>query len=529
MKTIKKILPLIMLLLFVAFYYSCDEEDLNISNPNNVAEPEFFQTENDFRLAVNGMYHPITAVLFWGRVIHTGAMLRSDAYNVIPFQQNTTMSTLEGQPGISRWAVDLYPQLYQSIARANKIIEEDAANDVLSGEVQNEILGQAHFQRAFCNWYLLNLFGTAPLVLKTPDPQNPEEFFPSNATPAMFNDAIIADLTEAINRLPQSWGENDIGRPTRGSALALRGKTYLYLENWTNAITDFTEVTTLGYSLLPSDNYGDNFSSNPTLENNSESVYELQYVAQDNFVWGADAPLTGSQSNWHIDYSPPHVSLDQGHVINPHILQVFEDNGDMIRRNRTIAFDYPGATGYGGTPFAEDFAPSIEVAQNLGVPALFSRKYAGLDEGLSSAEIPGFGHTLGTNWRIIRYADVLLMLAEALNENGATPDAIPFINQVRERAQISLLPNTLSKEEVEQAIIDERIMELTGEGHRFFDLVRWELADDILGPGSTVAGGRHPKSLAGPAAVFTTGQDELLWIPLSEIQANPNLNQNDGY
>ncbi len=527
MKTIKKLLPIVVLLCVVAVFYGCDEEDLNISNPNNVAEPEFFQTEADFRLAINGMYHPVTAVLFWGRVIHTGAMLRSDAYNVIPFQQNTTMSTLEGQPGISRWAVDLYPQLYQSISRANKIIEEEAENDVLSGGIEDQILGQAHFQRAFCNWYLLNLFETAPLIMQTPDPQNPEEFFPSNATAAQFNEAILADLTEAVNRLPQSWGDNDIGRPTLGSALALRGKTYLYAQEWANAATDLNAVTQLGYSLMP--NYADNFSSDPSLENNAESVFELQYVGQANFVWGADAPLTGTQSNWHIDYSPPHVSLDQGHVINPHIRDVFVDNDDTMRRNATVLYDYPGAIGYGGTPFVEDFAPSIETATSLGVEPIFSVKYSGRETGMASEDILPFGEELGTNWRLIRYADVLLMLAEATNESAGPGGAVGFVNEVRERAQIAPLPDTISQEDLRQAIRDERIMELTGEGHLFFDIVRWGIADEIMGEGSTVAGGNHPKSLAGPAAFFTPGQDERLWIPLSELQANPNLVQNSGY
>ena len=527
MKTIKKILPITVVLLSMAFFYSCDDEDLNISNPNNVAEPEFFKSESDFRLATNGMYHPVTAVLFWGRVIHTGAMLRSDAYNVIPFQQNTTMSTLEGQPGISRWAVDLYPQLYQSISRANKIIEKEAENDVLSGTVEDEILGQAHFQRAFCNWYLLNLFGTAPLVMQTPNPQNPEEFFPANATEEQFNQAIIADLTEAINKLPQSWGDSDVGRPTRGSALALRGKTYLYAKEWTNAADDLAEVTRLGYTLT--DNYADNFSSDTSLENNGESVYELQYVGQDNFVWGADAPLTGTQSNWHIDYSPPHVSLDQGHVVNTHIRDVFVANNDTERRNATVVYDYPGATGYGGAPFTDDFATSIETANSLNIEPIFSVKYSGMESGLPSGDIAGFGQTLGTNWRVIRYADVLLMLAEAINESAGPAGAVGYVNQVRDRANIDLLPTTISEEDLRQAIIDERIMELTGEGHRFFDIVRWGIADDVMGPGSTIANGNHPKSLAGPAAVFTTGQDERLWIPLSELQANPNLKQNDGY
>ncbi|KAA1243066.1 RagB/SusD family nutrient uptake outer membrane protein [Aquimarina sp. RZ0] len=503
----------------------CNEDQLELTNPNAVSEPDFFQNEADFRLAVNGMYHPITAVLFWGRVVHTGALLRSDAFNIVPFQQNTTMSTLEGQPGIARWATDMYPQLYQTIFRANTIIEKINETNVPNEGSRNEILGQAYFMRAFANWYLVNLWGNVPLVLKTPETN--EEIFPDQATPAQINAAIIEDLTQAFNRLPDSWSIEEKGRPTAGSALALRGKTYLYIKEYPNAVNDLRAVTSsFSYSLLPTDRYVENFTS--TNENNEESVFELQFLGQDNFIWGVDIPGTGTQGNYFIDYAPPRLSPDNGHFINPHILQVFEDNGDTVRRNETIAFDYPGALGYGGVPFTEDFADDIAEAGQLGVPALFTKKYAGFEEGLRG-EIPVLGNTIGNNWRIIRYADVLLMLAEALNENSATAEAIPFINQVRERAQITPLPLTLNQAEVEEAIINERIMELTGEGHRFFDLVRWEIAEDVLGAGSTIAGGRHPKSLAGPAAFFTTGQDELLWIPVSELEANTNLDQNDGY
>ncbi len=506
--------------------FSCNEDELlEISNPNAVAEPEFFQTEADFRLAVNGMFHPITAVFFWGRVAHTGPLLRSDAFNVVPFQQNTTLSTFEGQPGIARWSVDMYPQLYQSIFRANTIIESAATNETLSDQARNEIVGQAHFQRAFSNWYLRYFWGTAPLIMSTPE--SSDDFFPTNATPQELETAIIADLTEAINLLPAQWPDADLGRPTSGSALALRGKTHLYIGDFANAATDLLRVTTdFSYGLLPASQYDDNFTT--TNENNIESVYELQFLGQDNFIWGSDIPGTGTQGNYFIDYAPPTLSPDNGHFINPHILQVFEDNGDMVRRNATIAFDYPGATGYGGLPFTEDFANDIAQANQINVPALFTRKYAAMEQG-AREELPVLGQTIGNNWRIIRYADVLLMLAEALNETGATAQAVGFVNQVRERALIAPLDTDVSQTELTQAIIDERIMELTGEGHRFLDLVRWNLADEVLGQGSTIAGGNHPKSLAGPAAFFTLGQDELLWIPLPELQANPNLSQNQGY
>ncbi len=512
----------------------CNEDQLEISNPNAVGEADFFQTSEDFKLAVNGMYHPITAVFFWGRVVHTGPLLRSDAFNIVPFGQNTTMSTLQGQPGIARWSSDMFPQLYQTVYRANTIIEKISNISGSNPEANNEILGQAYFMRAFANWYLVNLWGNVPLVLKTPDPQNNEDFFPAQSNPTAINAAIISDLTKASEMLPDSWSTEEKGRPTKGSALALRGKTYLYIKDYPKAVTDLTAVTTnFGYQLLPASQYEENFTT--TNENNAESVFELQFLGQANFIWGADIPGTGTQGNYFIDYAPPELSPDNGHFINPHILQVFEDNGDTVRRNATIAFDYPGAAGYGGIPFKEDFEKDIELANTIelpdgsvGVPALFTKKYAGFDQGVRD-QIPVLGNTVGNNWRIIRYADVLLMLAEALNENMATAEAIPYINQVRTRAMIAPLPLTLDKAAVEQAIIDERIMELTGEGHRFFDLVRWELADDVLGPGSTIAGGRHPKSLAGPTAVFTVGQDELLWIPVPELQANDNLDQNDGY
>ncbi|MDT0605629.1 RagB/SusD family nutrient uptake outer membrane protein [Croceitalea rosinachiae] len=503
----------------------CDEDKLEISNPNTVSQLDFFRNEADFRVAVNGMIHPITAVFFWGRVVHTGPMLRSDAFNVVPFANNTTMSTLQGVPGVSRWATDMFPQLYQTIFRANTILEEANDENLPTGSVRDEILGQAYFMRAFANWYLAAFWGNAPLVLSTPE--SDEDFFPNQSTQTEIFNAVISDLEMAATMLPSTWSSSDLGRPTSGAALALRGKTYLYMGNFSAAATDFQAVVNSGvYELLSGAQYEENFTT--VSENNVESVFELQFSPQDNFVWGSDAPLTGSQSNFYIDYSPPTVSLDRSHYINPHILQTFEDNGDIVRRNATIAFDYPGATGYGGVPFLEDFAPDIEAAQVAGVDALFTRKYAMLFAG-TRQELPGFGQTVGVNWRLIRYSDVLLMLAEAENENGDQAAAIDLINQVRQRAEIADLPAGLSQQEVFDAIVEERIMELTGEGHRFLDLVRWGLADDVMGQGSTIAGGRHPKSLAGESAFFTPGRDELLWIPVPELNANPNLNQNPGY
>jgi hypothetical protein len=524
LKTSKILIVTVLAALLVPLN-GCNENELEIANPNTVSQLAFFNDEEDFRVAVNGMIHPITAVFFWGRVVHTSAMLRSDAFNVVPFANNTTMSTLQGVPGVSRWSVDMFPQLYQTVFRANTILEEANDENLPAGSSRDEILGQAYYMRAFANWYLAAFWGNVPLVLNTPESQ--DDFFPTASTQTDIFNSVLSDLAMAASMLPATWSDDDLGRPTSGAALALRGKTNLYMGNFADAATDLRAVVSSGvYGLLPAEEYENNF--NVVGENNAESVFELQFAAQDNFVWGSDIPLTGSQSNYIIDYAPPTYSLDRGHYINPHILQTFEDNGDTVRRNETIAFDYPGATGYGGTPFLEDFAGDIEAASVAGVDALFTRKYAMLFAGTRD-QISPFGDNVGLNWRIIRYADVLLMLAEAENENGNQGEAINLINQVRQRAGIADLAAGLSQDQVFDAVVAERIMELTGEGHRYLDLVRWGLADEVLGVGSTIAGGRHPKSLAGESAVFTPGRDELIWIPVPELNANPNLRQNPGY
>lgn len=509
----KYLILLIVILLIGVFAQSCNDNLLDQNNTNTVSTGNFWTTESDAQNAVNGMYHPITNTFFWGRIIHTGAMLRSDVFNIRPFDANTALSTLQGTPGVARWATEIWQEPFKALYRANAVIENVGA-DIPNAD---QYVGQAYFMRAFSNWYLLNLFGNIPLITSTEIIDQP-----SQVTQDVAWDQIIADLTEAEKRLPASWGSEDAGRPTSGSATALKGKSELYRGNWVAAEAAFSTVINSGnYSLLPAASYQDNFGQ--TNENNSESVFELQYLGIESFSWGVDVPGVGTMGNFHIDYAPPTKSPDQSHFINSWVKDLFEANGETVRRNATLAYDYPGATGYGGTPFLDDFAGDIAIADADGMEPIFTRKYAGLDIGVRD-EVDFLGTNVGNNWRIIRYADVLLMMAEALNNQGKTGQAEAYVNMVRERAEVNSLSG-LNQAQLTQAIIDERVLELTGEGHRFFDLVRWGLADDYLGPNSLH--GAHPKSLSG--GTFTTGRDEYVWIPVGEIAANPNLKQNPGY
>lgn len=510
----------LLLLPMILGSVGCDQDLLNQVNSNTVSTGTFWRNAADVELAVNGMYHPITNTFFWGRIIHTGAILRSDVFNVRPFGPNTAMSTFQGEAGAARWSTEIWQEPFKAIFRANAVLENTNADNVPDMNTRNGLVGQAYFVRALSYWYLVNLYGNVPLVTQTA--QSSTDFFPTQATPAETWAQIIADFTEAEKLLPATWDESNVGRPTRGAATAFVGKSHLYQGNWNEAISAFETVVGSGlYSLLPAEQYEENFTE--ANENNEESIFELQFQGQAAFTWGVDIPGTGTMGNFHIDYAPPSKSPDQSHYVNSWVKDLFEANGDTIRRNATIAYDYPGSTGYGGVPFTEDFSGEISLAASESMEPIYSRKYAGMEIGIRT-EVDFLGTNVGTNWRIIRYADVLLMHAEALNEAGRTSEAEPFLNEVRARANVAAKTG-LDQAAMRQAIIEERVLELTGESHRFFDLVRWELADDYMG--ETSLHGAHPKSLSG--GVFQVNKHEYVWIPVSELSANENLQQNPGY
>ncbi|WP_303316766.1 RagB/SusD family nutrient uptake outer membrane protein [Flavivirga abyssicola] len=527
---IKSLLGIITCSLLLVLF-ACSDNILDQQNNNATSTANFGTSVEQVESAINGAFHPITGTFFWGRIIHTGAMLRSDEFNVFPFGSNTAMSTFLGNPG-DRWATEPWQELYKSIARCNNVIINVTEEGIPDQTTRENLVGQAYFLRAFDYWYLVNLYGNVPLITELPDLDN---LLVEQATPESIWAQIISDLEMAETMLPESWTGEDLGRPTSGAATALKGKSYLYMEQFGPA------ATTLGslvgkYSLLPAANFGENFST--TNENNSESVFELQFLGQQTFVWGSDIPGTGSMGNYHIDYATPTKSPDKGHLINPWLKDLFEANGDTVRRNETLLYDYPGATGYGGASFNIDLADTLDedgnvvagdltVAADAGLEAIYGKKYSGMDLG-ARGDVDFLGTNVGNNWRIIRYADVLLMLAEALNEDNMTSQAIQYIDMVRDRANLTLIADTnpgINQADMRQAIIEERAMELAGEGHRFFDLVRWDLADDYLG--ATSLHGAHPKSLSG--GVFQSNKHELIWIPNSERDSNPNLDQNPGY
>ncbi|WP_298484954.1 RagB/SusD family nutrient uptake outer membrane protein [uncultured Maribacter sp.] len=505
-----------------AMVVGCSDDLLEQTNNNATSSANFGTSPTQVKKAVNAAFHPLTTAFSFGRVVQLGAHFRSDETLTIDNGGNTVTNSLQGAPG-ARWAAQAWQEFYLTIGRSNTVILGTSEEGIPDDTVRNNLVGQAYFLRAFSYWNLVLLYGNVPIVLEEPDLN---DAFPFQSTPAEIWPIIIADLEKAEEMLPESWSGDDLGRPTSGAATALKGKSYLYLKDWANAEIAFKEVVNSGtYALLPTAQFEDNFTE--TNENNSESIFEFQFKGVETFLWGQDIPGTGTQGHFVIEYAPPSVTPDTGFIVPTWIKDLYEANGDVVRRNATIVYDYPDATGYGGIDFLTDFAPDIQVANDLGVEPIFGKKYARFEMTRAAAAADNLGAANGTNFRIIRYADVLLMLAEALNEQtGKTGEAEGYINQVRERAQIAP-HNGLSQEEMRTAIIDERQMELFIEGHRFFDLIRWNLAETYLGQNSVHP--IHPKSLVNGNGFFQPGQDELFWIPTVELNSNPNLKQNPGY
>ncbi len=510
---------------------SCSDDLLNQTNTNTVSSDIFWQNESDARFAVDGMYHPFTGTFFWGRIVHVGAFLRSDEFNIRGLGTNTSMSTFQGEPGVARWAIEPWQELYKVIFRANNIIENVNETNVADANARAEVLGQAYFMRGLSYFYLVNLYGNVPLVVKVSETD--EEFFPMQAAPSAVWAQAIADFREAEGQLParSDWSDSDAGRPSSGAAAAMLGKSLLYTGDWSGAEMAFRRVEDSGeYDLLPADRWTENFTE--VNENNEESVFELQFHPVASFVWGQDVPNTGTQGNFLIEYAPPSKTPDNGHVVNSWVRDIFEANNDMTRRNGTLAYDYPGSTVFAGIPFTADteteggLSTDIGFATEDGVDAIFSRKYSGMEK--SRAGTNQLGENYGANWRVVRYADVLLMLAESLAKQDKYGEAISYINQVRVRAEVAELDpmQFMNEETTMDAVEQERVLELTGESHRFFDLVRWNKAEEYLGANSSHPG-PHPKSITN--GVFEKDKHELIWIPVGEMDANPNLKQNPGY
>lgn len=346
---------------------------------------------------------------------------------------------------------------YSVIYACNDLIASvDESGNTDAGSLANK--AEATAIRAFCYFELRRDYGEVPII--TNKIEKPADAIKPKSTIAEVDAQIVSDLTYAKENLPLTWPAYP-GRATKGFAQTLLGKLYLYQQNWTASANELSEVMGYGYALHSS--FSELFLQ--AGDNSQESVFEIQFLRL--------AGVNYSNNYWESQGVRGTSTWDLGwgfNVPTQGLVDAFEA-GDP-RKEATIL--YSGQSdGY-----------------NLTVPASppLAQPYWNKKAYTLPSERTDYGENKNhwANIKLIRYADVLLMYAEALNEQGQSSLAVDYINLVRARARgnnSSVLPNITATDQasVRDAIKHERRIEFAMEGERFYDLVRWGDANSVLG------------------------------------------------
>jgi hypothetical protein len=366
------------------------------------------------------------------------------------------------------------------IARANTILSR-LTEASIETPLKTRFEAEAKFLRAYFFFNLVRLFGDVQLV--TTETKDPNEGYSITRTPATeIYSLIIADLTNAEANLPATIPAAEAGRASRWAAKALLGKVYLTQKDYSKAAAKLNEVITSGQFNVTSNSYAAVFSNTTAFAANKDVILAVQYksgqIGQGSAIWSSNLP-------WNVGGTAFGVSGGSG--------------GGFMRPTADMEAEYETGDARKAASMANSYQSGTTTVMERYVV-----KYRQTGTIANEADI---------DFPVLRYADVLLMHAEALNEQGQTATAIPFVNQVRTRAGLPNKPTTLTQLEARLAIEKERRVELAFEGHRWFDLVRT---------------GRYLPVMTSKGYA-TKEFHKLFPIPQRETDLNNSLTQNSGY
>jgi len=393
--------------------------------------------------------------------------------------------------GLGLWSI-----AYQMVSRCNTaiaLIENMPDTEFDAPQLKARLVGEAKFLRAFSYYLLSGAFGDVPLLLDN------SSSTPSRTPLAEVNVQIKKDLNDAILVLEKEY-EVEIGRATKGAAYTLLAKQFLREGNHSEAQKALNSVVTLNvYDLFTEGAYGELWLESNRKDN--EFIFSIMSHGED----------YNTASNHHIKlFSPWGYDLGWATVGVPK--EIYNEMDDNDQRKSVIVDDLSGA--YYGYIKEEESAISW-----LGF-AIF-QKYSGNNRDVTSpGNLWGNYACSKLNVPIMRYADVLLLIAEVENElnGGPNTEAYEAINAVRARAGIAALPSNLSKTDFEEALLLERAIELTGEGHRRDDLIRFGVFEEKVNA--------HIAAQGYAAPVTVVADHQLFPIPRTELDLNPNMKPN---
>ena len=492
MKKIKIALYALLTLTMV----NCSDDFLDKTQPDTINTGNYPKTGEELITLVNGAYQPLqrpklynmrmwTSDIFAGNSI-VGAGGGDDGLETTQLSNFVTSTDNQG-------VLDLWRGPWPGILSSNIIIKTAPTLNI-DDTLRNRSLGEAYFLRAHYYFILVRFFGDVPLVTEPQDVNG--DLYPARAPKTEIYNLIISDLEKAIQFLPtkQQYGDSDKGRASKGAAIGALAKVYLTLGQWQKVVDLTTQLEGMGYAL--NTDYSDNFNINK--ENSVESLFEVQYASDG----GYDFWSNENQASWTSTFMGPRGANFVGggwgwNQPTQEFVNSYE-TGDK-RKEKTIF--YEGCPDYDGKEYKANYSLTGYNVKKFLVPL---------------SAFPSYDNS-PLNFPIMRYSEVLLMKAEALNELGQTSLAIVPLNLVRGRAGLTAVTSGLSQTAFRDKVLHERRMELAFEGQRWFDLIR-------------VNDGQYGLNFLHSIGKTNASTKHLLLpIPQIERDRNPNLTQNPGY
>lgn len=507
----------------------CKKNELDITNPNTPTTQVFWKTAVDAQQGINAIYSTFHRVGLARNQFFLTIVRSDEGFSTSPNPTLINNFDVFNITDYNLWETrTVWQDCYIGINRANQVL--DNVPDIAMDETtKQQLLGEAKFMRGYFYYYLATLWANVPILLHTANPSDHPSTSPQDQVYAQAE----TDFTEAAAVLPAAYDAANVGRATKGAAYGMLGKCYMQQHNYAQAQQAFQWlVEGEGKSLY---DLVSNFQSNfiELTENNKESVFEYQHAVNPTDNHDDDAQQTDvDRLNYGTSippfFAPRPIGFTDGQARRWTVWEFLKEKTTSGKRDPRLAasfiYDSTDERGpdytmvYGETwksrNYSNDAGDPIGVATNHTV---YFRKF--LDDYPDTAKKAEVFHS-GNNYRYLRYADVLLLYAEALNAQGQTAQAYQYVDRVRQRAGLARLSDVmagLTQADFLNQLKHERVTELVGEGHRWEDLLRW----GDLGP--------QLASRDQGFANFIKGKNEYLPIIQFDLDVNPNLSQNPNW
>lgn len=501
----------ISLIVTVAMTVGCSEDFLKITNQNELSSDNFYSKIENFDLALTGTYDAVKNLDLFGQTFYIQTLLalphESDYWNA---QNRNEVNSADGNVQVA------WRGFYRIVARANDIIENaplykatynptQAQSDKLDGMV-----AQAHFMRGYAFFHLVRLWGESPYAVDKERNAVPlilnvattrAEMAAPRATVSQVYEQIIADFKIAEAGLPESWDADNVARVSKFAVKGFLGQVHLYREDYAESKKYFDEVfASAKYALVPFDKYDDLFQGKA--EFSSESLWEINYtVDMQQNIWE-----NGLGSGVALVIAAPGRGWSN---CTPHGVNIARFDNDPRLQICTYAPDDLVADVDG------DMTPAGKSVFNFTGHSF--RKYNPRDYSVYSTN-----RNSGTNFHMLRLADVYLMYAEVMHGLGNDDAASEYMNKVRRRAY-GFEPNIANADvdynvtgtNLRDSIREERFRELFGEGHRWYDIVRWGIVEqEVL---------KYNEKRVTQGIIIYQPKDYYYPVPLQELDTNPNM------